>query len=253
MTADITFWAVVVLAATLVGISKSGLIGSLSMVGVPILTFVMSPRDAAGMMLPVLLAMDAVAFYSHRKSFNKKLLLVMVPAGALGIGMGWALSSVVNDAMVTLMLGIITFAFVLDAWFPLGKQLNDSKTSKIWGWFWGSIAGFTSFVSHAGGPPYQIHTLPLKMKPQLYAGTSVWFFTLINLMKLIPYFALGQISISSIQVSAVAAPIGMLAVLVGVWMVKRISASAFYGVAYALMFLMSLKLIFDGLRQLFGI
>lgn len=253
MTEDIIFWAVVVLASVAVGFSKSGLISALGMIGVPILTFVMSPREAAGMMLPVLLAMDAVAFYSHRKSFNKKVLIVMLPAAIVGIGIGWALSSIVNDAMVLLVLGIITFAFVIDAWFPLRKRLEVTDGSPFWARFWGTIAGFTSFVTHAGGPPYQIYTLPLKMKPALYAGTAVWFFTTVNILKIIPYFMLGQISFSSLQVSAVAAPVGIAAVMVGVWLVKRISMKAFYNIAYSLMFLMSLKLIFDGLQlTLFG-
>lgn len=253
MPIDPAFWSVVALAAIVVGLSKSGLMNSLGMIGVPVLTFVMPAREAAGMMLPVLLCMDAVAFYSYRKEFDRRILMLVLPGAIAGIAIGWALFSVISDEVVTLVLGIITLVFVLDAWLPLRKKLEGLPPSRAWGAFWGGIAGFTSFISHAGGPPYQIYTLPRKMEPRIYAGTSVWFFTIVNLFKLIPYFALGQISLSSLEISAVAAPVGILAVLGGIWLVHRISVKSFYQIAYGLMFLVSLKLIYDGAIGTFGL
>ncbi|MCB1517726.1 MAG: sulfite exporter TauE/SafE family protein [Hyphomicrobiaceae bacterium] len=252
MTIDPVFWSVVALAAIVVGLAKSGLMNSLGMIGVPLLTLVMPARDAAGMMLPVLLCMDAVAFVSYRKSVNRPLLMLMLPGAMIGIGIAWALSSMISDEVVTLLLGIITLMFVLDAWLPLRKKLEGLPPSRAWGTFWAGLAGITSFISHAGGPPYQIYTLPQKMEPRIYAGTSVWFFTILNVVKLVPYFALGQINISSLEISAVAAPIGILAVALGIWLVHRISTKAFYQIAYSLMFVISLKLIYDGARGTFG-
>ena len=60
---DYTFWAVAILAVFIVGLSKSGLVGSMGMVSVPMLALVMPARDATGMMLPVLLAMQADGIY----------------------------------------------------------------------------------------------------------------------------------------------------------------------------------------------
>src|SRR5690606_2721835 len=55
---DPTFFLVAALAVFLVGLSKSGLVASLGVVGVPLLTLVIPARDAAGMMLPLLIVMD---------------------------------------------------------------------------------------------------------------------------------------------------------------------------------------------------
>lgn len=249
---DPMFWLLAVAVIFVVALSKSGLLGSLGLIGVPLLSLAMPAREAAGMMLPVLLCMDAVGIFSYRKQFDKRLLKIMLPGALVGIGVGWALSSFISDAMVLLLVGIITLIFVLDEWLLIRKSFEKLPPSSPWGRFWGGIAGFTSFVSHTGGPPFQIYTLPQRLEPALYAGTSVWFFAIVNTVKLVPFIFLGQINVSSLHMSAILAPVGVAGMLVGVWLVRRISAKLFYKLAYALVFVIALKLIYDGAMPLFG-
>src|SRR5690606_29716558 len=103
---------------------------------------------------------------------------------------------------VLLFLGIITLLFVLDAVLPLRKKLEGLPPNRVWGTFWGGAAGFTSFVSHAGGPPYQIYTLPQRLPPVRYSGTTAFFFAIVNAVKLVPYFFLGQLSVSNLTAGA---------------------------------------------------
>ncbi|WDR04896.1 sulfite exporter TauE/SafE family protein [Devosia rhodophyticola] len=247
---DPWFVAVAVTAVLIVGLSKSGLLGSLGVVGVPLLTLIMPAREAAGIMLPVLLAMDAIAIYAYRKQVNWHILKIMLPGAAVGMLFGWAIWAFVSDAVVLLMVGVITLLFVLDAILPIRKKLEGLPPSTPWGRFWGAFAGFTSFVSHTGGPPFQIYVLPQRLPPALYAGTSAYFFAMVNTAKLIPYFFLGQLSLHNLQLSAALAPVGMLGVLVGVFLVRRISAKHFYRIAYWLVFALALKLIWDSLNVL---
>ena len=93
----------------------------------------MPARDAAGMMLPVLLAMDAIAVYAYRKEVDWRILRIMLPGAAIGTLIGWALWAFVSDAMVLLFVGIITLLFVLDAILPLRKKLEGLPPSKPWG------------------------------------------------------------------------------------------------------------------------
>ena len=248
---DPYFVTVAVIAVLIVGLSKAGLLGSLGMVGVPLLTLVMPARDAAGMMLPVLLAMDAVAIWTYRKECDWRILRVMLPGAAIGTLLGWALWSVVSDDGVLLFVGVVTLLFILDALLPLRKKLEGLPPSRLWGNFWGAFAGFTSFISHTGGPPFQIYVLPQRLSPIVYAGTSAFFFAIVNSAKLVPYFFLGQLNVANLQLSAALIPVGMVGVLAGVWLVRRISMKWFYRIAYWLVFLLSLKLIWDGARGLF--
>lgn len=247
---DPYFVTIAVIAVLIVGLSKAGLLGGLGVVGVPLLTLIMAPRDAAGMMLPVLLCMDAVAIWMYRKECDWSLLRIMLPGAAIGTLIGWAFWAVVTDAVVLLMVGVVTLLFVLDAVFPLRKKLEGLPPSKPWGVFWGAIAGFTSFISHTGGPPFQIYVLPRKLAPALYAGTSAFFFAIVNAAKLVPYYFLGQLNVQNLALSAALAPVGILGVFLGVYLVRRIDARLFYRIAYWLVFLLALQLIWEGTTRL---
>ncbi|SFV26934.1 hypothetical protein SAMN05216456_0157 [Devosia crocina] len=247
---DPVFVAVAVFAVLIVGLSKAGLLGGLGVVGVPLLALVMPARDAAGMMLPVLLCMDAVAVWMYRKEFNREILKIMLPGAAVGTLLGWALWAFVSDAVVLLMVGVITLIFVIDAILPLRKKLEGLPPSKPWGTFWGGLAGFTSFISHTGGPPFQIYVLPRKLAPAIYAGTTSVFFAIVNTAKLIPYFFLGQLNVQNLTLSAALAPVGVAGVFLGIYLVRRISMKLFYRIAYWLVFLLALQLIWDGTNRL---
>jgi len=248
---DPYFVTVAVIAVLVVGLSKAGLLGSLGMVGVPLLSLAMPARDAAGIMLPVLLAMDVIAVYAYRKEVDWRILWIMLPGAAIGTLLGWALWAVVSDAAVLLFVGVVTLLFILDALLPLRKKLEGLPPSRPWGVFWGGFAGFTSFISHTGGPPFQIYVLPQRLTPAIYAGTSAFFFAIVNAAKLIPYFFLGQLNVQNLQLSASLIPVGIVGVLGGIFLVRRISVKWFYRIAYWLVFLLSLKLIWDGARGVF--
>ncbi len=248
---DLYFWIIAVLAVFIVALSKSGLVGSLGLVAVPMLSLVMPARDAAGMMLPLLLVMDAIAVWTYRKDCDWRILKIMLPGAMLGTLIGWALWTVVSDAMVLLFVGIITLLFILDALLPLRKKLEGLPPSKPWGAFWGGFAGFTSFISHTGGPPFQIYVLPQKLTPVGYSGTTAFFFAIVNTSKLVPYFFLGQLNVSNLTHAAILAPLAVVGVLVGVYLVRRISVKRFYQLTYWLVFLLAIKLIIDGVQGVF--
>lgn len=248
---DHTFWAVAIFAVFIVGLSKSGLVGSMGMVAVPLLSFVMPARDATGMMLPVLLAMDAIAIWIYRRDANWHVLGILLPGAVAGTLLGWMLWSVVTDAQVLLAVGIITILFMLDALLPIRQRLVGLPPSRPWGTFWGAFAGLTSFISHTGAPPFQIYALPLKMSPVVFSGTTAFFFAIVNTMKLVPFYFLGQLNVANLELSAALIPFGLAGVGVGVVLVRRISTKAFYQIAYFLILVLGLKLTWDGFVGVF--
>ncbi len=244
---DPWFWSVAVATVALVALSKSGLLGSLGMVAVPMLALVMPAREAAGMLLPLLCIMDLIGLLAFRREVNWPVVRVMLAGGLTGTIVGWVLWSFITDAEVLLLVGIITTLFIIDAVVPWRQRLaQGAPPSKPWGVFWGGVAGLTSFISHTGGPPAQIYLLPQRMPPNVYSGTTVVFFAAINYSKLIPYYFLGQLSVANLEVGAILAPIAVVFMLAGVWLVRRVSAKLFYQLAYVLVFFIALKLIYDG-------
>jgi uncharacterized membrane protein YfcA len=246
---DYLFWSLAVATVAIVALSKSGLLGSLGMVGVPLLSLGMPAREAAGMLLPLLIVMDMIGLLAFRREFDPRNVKILLVGGLLGTLVGWALWSVITDAAVLLIVGILTLLFVIDAIVPWRRNLMPTSTtgpSAPWGVFWGGLAGVTSFISHTGGPPAQVYLLPQRLPPNIYSGTTVVFFAAINLSKLIPYYFLGQLSVSNLETAAWLTPVAIIFMLLGVFLVRRVSAKLFYQVAYVLVFFVALKLIYDG-------
>lgn len=251
LTSDPLVLVCAIIAVILTGLSKGGLGGAMAMLGVPIMAIAMPPIQAAAILLPILIVMDIFSLWSWRKDFDLKVLKIMLPGAVVGIAIGGLTAAYVSENLVRLIVGIIAVSFVI--YFLAMKFANRAKgqspkeANTLSGRFWGAIAGYTSFVSHAGGPPYQVYTLPLGQTPRIYTGTSVRFFFIVNVIKLIPYFALGQFDTTNLQSSLVLMPIAVVATLCGAWIVKRMSAKVFFPFMYTLMFLTGVKLIYDGL------
>ncbi|KXF76470.1 hypothetical protein ATN84_15195 [Paramesorhizobium deserti] len=246
------FYATAVPAVVLVGLSKGGLGGAMGQLGVPLMTLVMAPVQAAAIMLPILLVMDVASLWSWRGYRDVKTLKYMLPGGMIGIGLGWLMAAVVTDDMVRLIVGAVAVLFVLRYVFAGAAGRARSKPHNvIAATGWSTVAGFTSFVAHAGGPPYQIYALPLRQDPKIYNGTSVIFFAIVNAVKVIPYFALGQFDATNLSASGVLAPLAFAAPFAGAWIVRRMKPEVFYPFMYAMVFLTGSKLIYDGVAGMF--
>lgn len=245
---DPAFYAAAIPAVILLGLSKGGLGGAMALIGMPLMALVTSPVKAAAIMLPILIVMDIVSLWTWRGTRDDATLRILLPAGIIGIAIGWATAAWVTATHVRLLVGMIALLFAADylrqRLFVADRQPKPHNRPK--GWFWGTVAGFTSFVAHAGGPPYQVYALPLGQDPKLYVGTSVIFFAIVNAIKLVPYFALGQFDATNLATSAMLMPIAPVATLAGAWVVRRIDRTLFYPYMYAMIFLVGLKLVYDG-------
>ena len=101
--------------------------------------------------------------------------------------MGWATASLISEHMVGGVIGALGSSFAASRLLGWGASTGREEPRVVPGLFWGTAAGFTSFVSHAGGPPYQIYTLPLRLPKAVFAGTSTILFTWVNSVKLPAY------------------------------------------------------------------
>jgi uncharacterized protein len=242
------FWIAAVTAAVLVGMGKGGL-PVVGMLGVPVLSLMISPVAAAGLLLPVYIVSDAFGLYAYRAAFDRRVVGILAIGGTVGVAIGWATASVVPEDAVTLLVGAIGLVFALN--LLLRPSLPAAREARLApGLFWGALTGFTSFVSHAGAPPYQVYVQPLGLTKTVFAGTTTVLFAYINAIKLIPYIALGQINLGSLQTAAILAVPAGVAVLTGVKLVKILPERLFFRLVTWALLLISIKLIGDGLTGL---
>ena len=251
MITDWHFYAAALPAVFLMGLSKGGFAG-LSLISTPLVALVISPVKAAAIMLPILIAQDVVSVWAYRRDWSARNLAIMLPGCGLGILLAWAMAAFVTDAHVRLMVGVIAIAFVLAhvAKVLRGGEIAARAADVPRGVFWGGVAGFTSFIAHAGGVPFQVYVMPQKLAPPVYVGTNAIFFAVNNLLKVAPYILLGQFSPENLSTSAALLPVAIVATFAGVWLVRHVPAAKFFTIIYALTFVVGLALLWDGLASL---
>ena len=181
------------------------------------------------------------------REFSPRNLKILIPAAVAGIGLGWATYTVISERMVGGLVGVIGLLYCINALINRGNiPLKPADVPR--GLFWGTITGFVSFVSHTGGPPYQMYTLPQKMEKMVFAGTSTILFAIVNAVKLIPYYALGQFNPGNLTVAAKLAPIAVFGAWVGYKATARIPAKLFFRLVEVALFVVSVKLLYDTIR-----
>jgi uncharacterized protein len=249
MEGDILFWALAALATFLVGASKGGLPG-VGILGVPILAQVISPVVAAGLLLPLLVISDWYGLWLYRKNYNAWLVKFMTLVSCIGLGIGWATAHYNSDSLVKLIVGLIGVWYTVDLVSKHRRKVEQPRREADIprGLFWGTLAGFTSFVAHAGGTPYQMYVLPQKLDKMTYAGTATITFTLINMLKLPPYWMLGQINFSSLLTGLYLSPIALFGAWAGFRLTKLLPEKTFFRFVEVALFVVSLKLIWDSAK-----
>jgi uncharacterized protein len=243
---DPHFFAVAIPAVIITGLSKGGFGGGIAMLGTPLVALVVPPFTAAAIMLPVLIAMDAIGLWNYRGHVKWSIIRTMLPGALAGIGIGWATAAHVPDPAIRIIVGLIAVIFAVTQIVADYRKKAAAPENAALGTLWGMAAGFTSFVSHAGAPPYQAYTVPMKLDRLLYTGTGVVFFATVNAVKTGPYLALGQFTRANLTLSGLLLPVAALGVFAGIWLVKRVSQTAFYRITYVAMIIVGSKLIYDG-------
>ena len=249
---DPLFYLLAVPSVILLGLGKGGFAG-LGMISVPLLTLDVPTLQGAAIILPLLVTQDAISVWTYRRAWSGWNLKVLMPGAVLGMAAGTLFASYVSNAAIELAVGIIGLSFVLYRW--LGRWLwpnlvraaeKPARPHALLGVFFGSLAGFMSLLVNVGAPPYQIHILPQRLDKLTFVGTTVIFFAFMNLMKIVPYFLLGQFSMRNFGTSLALLPLAVAANLFGIWLVRRTPTEPFYRITYLLMFSISVVLIWQG-------
>lgn len=249
MLTDPGFLAVATVAVLALGLAKGGFAG-VGTIATPLVALVMPPLEAAALLLPILIVQDVISLWVYRGDWSARNLKLMLPGAAFGIGVAWLLATMIPDAAVRLIVGGIGLGFVLNVW--LNGTPAKSEPSVPGGLFWGAVAGFTSAFANAGGPPFQVYTLPQQLPKLTFVGTATIFFAVVNWLKVVPYLALGNFTGSGLLMSLALMPLAIAANFLGIWLVRIMPTELFYKITYVLVFLLSLALIWQGGAGLIG-
>jgi uncharacterized protein len=244
-------WALALLAAAIVGISKTG-IGGLGMLAVAVFALVIpSTRQSTGIVLPLLIVGDVIAVLSYRRHTQWSHLWRLFPWTGLGLLLGYFALGRIDDRQARLLIGsIVCLMVALHVWRRSRiKRAPDGSPESVEHGRWfapiiGILAGFTTMVANAAGPLMAIYLLAMHLPKMEYMGTGAVFFMLLNWAK-VPFMAnLGLITAESLRFNLILAPAVLAGTLLGRWLLVRIDQKLFENVALLLGFLAGVKLLF---------
>lgn len=247
---DPIFYLVAIPAVIILGLSKGGFSG-LGTATTPMLALYLPPLEAAALILPVLIVQDLISLYVYRREWDASNLKIMLPGAVAGMGLAWLLAAHISEDMVRIVIGVIGIAFVGNSWLQRAN-IRPRRMGSVGGVFWGAVSGFTSFMSQAGGPPFQVYVLPQRLPKLVLVGTTTIFFAIINALKIGPYLALGQFHGSNLMTSLALLPAAIAANFAGIWLVKHTPAGLFYKIAYSLLLAISVSLLWQGVMHVWG-
>ncbi len=216
------FWLLAIPGIFLTGISKSGFAGGAGVVAVPLLALVTTPSVAVILVLPLLLLMDAQTIRHHRHNLSFVELKVIIPAALLGVVIGSYVLGGLPERPLQVLLGVMCLAFAaLSFWRP-SLQLSNRA-----GWLLGGVAGITSTLIHAGGPPLNIYLASRKLPRAIWISTAAVFFFSINLAKVFAYAAIDLWHLDLLLLALAFCPVAWLGVLAGHRIQAMISETTF--------------------------
>ena len=244
-----TFYAIAIPAVMLAGISKGGFGSGAAFVATPLLAIILPPEQALGLMLPLLMVIDLTTLRPYWGRWSgvdaRRLILGGVPGVALG---AWLLEVAPPD-LLRFLIGSVAIGFVGWQWAVKAGRVPrvGADAGPVAGALTGLGAGFTSYISHAGGPVVAIYLLAKGHSKTTYQATSVLVFWAINLMKVVPYALLGVFTADTLRAGATLVPVAIVGALVGVRAHYALPERVFFAITYGLLTITGAKLIWDAL------
>jgi len=244
----VTFWISGLASVMLIGISKAGFGAGVGLIATPLMALTIPTADAAALLLPILIISDFVAIRQYRARFDKRNLFIMIPGAILGIIAGWFFFGYFrgNERILKIGIGVLALSFV--AFQLLHKRLlgviAERKPAVGEGLFWSTLSGFTSTLAHVGSPPAMVYLLPQKLPRDIYVGTTLYFFTITNVVKLIPYAHLNLLRVGNMYTVLLLLPAVLVGVKLGFVLNRSCSDTWFNRTVYGLLFLTGLQLVF---------
>lgn len=242
---SLTLIGVVGLVCFLTGLSKSGLGGTIGFLLTPMLTLLMPINKAVGLLLPILMLADVFTVAAYWRGWDAKKVWILLAGAVVGVTLATFVLTSFPPDWLRKGLGLLILVFVLYRVFE--QRILRALVYEPHNWHGvlaGSVAGFTSTLAHAGGPPVTVYLMLQKVDPNVFIATSALFFAVLNWIK-VPYYYFGGLFDFVLLFRLIwLAPLAVVGVWAGRRLVKRVNRVWFDRIILALLFISGIVLLF---------
>jgi len=218
-------WALFAVAALIIGMAKSGVPG-LGILNVAIFQLLLDAKVAVGFGLPLLIMGDICALLIYRRHAQWKQVLRLVPWAMVGVVLGWLALSLMDSrtarqAISLLLAALLALSLARQRWprlFSESLPHSYGAAAAI-----GILAAFVSTLANAAGTVMILYLLAMRLPKMAFMGTSVYFFTILNLFKLPFLQQQGLVNWGSLEANLKLLPFVILGSLMGYQFAKLVS------------------------------
>lgn len=243
-----SLWILAAVGVYLTGVSKSGFAGSTGVIAVPLMSVLMDPRLAAALLLPLLLFMDALNVNFYWKSIEKVTFFALASGALLGLFLGSILFYWIDPDMLKVLIGSLSIGFALNQSLLRSHQKKPKNPTVKLAPLLGTLAGFTSFIAHAGGAPLTAFFLRSELNKETILATSAVTIGFMNLIKLPVYTFVGVFDHQVIAFSIILMPLAWLGIKTGQSIKNRVSEKLFIRVMTYSLFVLGIYLVYSGMQ-----
>ena len=221
-------WAIIVLSALCVGMSKTGVQGLMLMI-VPLLAMTFGAKESTGIILPMLCMADIIAVAYYKRIADWKMVAKLLPTAILGFFVAIGVDSMVPNGQFRQLMGwTLMLALGVMIWSEIfGKE---NRWMKKW-WYaaiFGLLGGFTTMIGNAAGPVMSVYLLSMRKEKMEYIGINAWFFLVVNLLKIpLQAFVWNNITWDSLSLNLLLLPVIGIGAVIGIRIVKMLPEKTF--------------------------
>lgn len=204
-----------------------------SLLAVPLMTLVVSPRDAVVVATVIGALSTTSQAYIDRAFVDAAIAKRLTLASFIGMPFGLTAFVLVSETGLRVVLGVVVL--VSAVMLLRGFQLHDEKHRLDW--VLGVVSGFLSTSTSTNGPPLVFVMQARRIDPAVFRATINTVFSLVNIVAVVMFAVAGKVNTQNLGGVLVAIPALFLALRIGYYFRKRITPEHFRSLVIFLMFL----------------
>jgi uncharacterized membrane protein YfcA len=249
------FMAVAAFAVFFVGVAKAGFGGMIGSLAMPLVATFSDIATAISVLFPTYFVMDVIVAWIYRKSVPWGLMWPMAAAGVVGAILGAFAFRLIDPPYLAMFLGAMSMFIGLrffwqQRFLPDIPNASQDPSVRRWPRLIGlnGASGFTRFFL-MGEAPIQVLLLPFRLAPQIYVSLLVWFFFMVNAVKVPIVIGMGIVTLDSIWISALLLPVMPFGIFFGKYINSRLPKEPFYVVVHVLLIILGVYLMANASTQ----
>jgi uncharacterized membrane protein YfcA len=178
-----TSWILALLAAFIIGVSKSGVKG-IAIIAVTFMALAFETKASTGLVVPLFIVGDIFAVIYYNRHTQWKYIVRFLPWMMVGVLIGSIIGKDLNEATFKIGMAIVILGSVIMMFWWDRRKSKIVPTHWAFAGLMGLLAGITTMIGNLAGSFANIFFLAMRLPKNEFIGTAAWLFFIINIFKL---------------------------------------------------------------------